>query len=90
VTSAVEVSAKPHGGVKTLFKRPSLGAILLALIPFAAMCFSVPLWDRVEPMVLGIPFNLFWLISWIVLSSLCLWGAYHFEAKRDKKDGETG
>jgi len=76
-------------GWKTLFKRPSLGAILLALIPFAAMCFSVPLWDRAEPLVLGIPFNLFWLISWIALSSLCLWGAYRLETKRDKKDGET-
>jgi len=71
-------------------KRPSLGALLIALIPFVAMCFSVPLWDRVYPMLLGIPFNMFWLISWIVLSSLCLRGAYRLEAKRDKKDGETG
>jgi hypothetical protein len=70
-------------------KRPSLGAMLLALIPFVAMCFSVPLWDRVAPMLLGIPFNLFWLISWIVLSTLCMWGVYSLEAARDKKDGET-
>ncbi len=68
-------------------KRPSLGAMLLALIPFVAMCFSVPLWDRVAPMLLGIPFNLFWLISWIVLSTLCMWAAYRLEAARDKKDG---
>ena len=68
-------------------KKPSLGALLLALIPFAAMCFSVALWDRVYPMILGIPFNLFWLICWMVLSSLCLWAAYRVEAKRDKKDG---
>jgi Protein of unknown function (DUF3311) len=72
-----------------LFKRPSLGAILLALVPFAAMCFSVPLWDRVQPMILSIPFNLFWLISWIVLSSLCLWAIYRLESARNKKDGET-
>ena len=70
-------------------KRPSLGAILLALIPFAAMCFSVALWDRVDPMVLGIPFNLFWLISWIVFSTLCMWAAYRREAARDKKDDDT-
>jgi Protein of unknown function (DUF3311) len=71
-----------------LFKRPSLGAILLALVPFAAMCFSVPLWDRVQPMLLGIPFNLFWLISWIVLTPLCMWIAYRLESARAKKDGE--
>lgn len=67
--------------------RPAPGAFLLALIPFVAICFSVPLWDRVEPMLLGIPFNLFWLISWIPLSSLCLWAAYRLQSAHDKKDG---
>ena len=70
-------------------KRPSLGAILLALIPFVTMCFSVALWDRVDPMFPGLPFNLFWLISWIVFSTLCMWAAYRIEAARHKKDGET-
>ena len=70
-------------------KKPSPGALLLGLIPFAAMCFSVALWDRIDPVILGIPFNLMWLICWIVLSSLCLWAAYHVEAARDKKDGGT-
>jgi hypothetical protein len=74
--------------VKTLIKRPSWGAILLGLIPFAAMCFSVALWDRVEPMLFGIPFNLFWLICWIVLTTLCMWAAYRLERARDKQDGE--
>jgi hypothetical protein len=63
-------------------KKPSPGALLLALIPFTAMCFSVPLWDRVYPMVLGLPFNLFWLIAWIVLTSLCMWAAYRLETHR--------
>jgi uncharacterized protein DUF3311 len=70
-------------------KRPSLGAILLALIPFGAMCFSVSLWDRVNPMLLGLPFNLFWLISWIVITTLCMWAAYRIEAAGNKKNGET-
>jgi hypothetical protein len=60
-------------------KRPSLGAILFGLVPFAATCFSVSLWDRVYPMVLGIPFNLFWLILWLLLTPLCMWGAYRVE-----------
>ncbi len=71
-----------------MFKRPSLGAILLALVPFIAMCFSVSLWDRVQPVLLGIPFNLFWLILWIVLTPLCMWAAYHLEAARREGDGE--
>jgi hypothetical protein len=67
-------------------KRPSRGALLLAAIPFATMCFSVPLWDRIEPMVLGLPFNLFWLMSWIVLTPVCLWGVYRIEAARQGED----
>jgi hypothetical protein len=53
------------------------------------MCFSVSLWDRVYPMVFGIPFNLFWLIAWIVLSTLCMCAAYRVEVARDKKDPEA-
>jgi hypothetical protein len=65
-------------------KRPSSGALLLALVPFAAMCFSVSLWDRVDPVVLGLPFNLFWLILWIGLTSLCMWGAYRCERRNER------
>jgi Protein of unknown function (DUF3311) len=63
-------------------KRPSFGAICLALIPFLAICFSVPAWDRIYPMILGLPFNFFWLLSWIVLTSVCMWGVYRLEAPR--------
>ena len=68
-------------------KKPSLPAVLLGLIPFVAMCFSVALWDRIDPMILGIPFNLAWLLCWIVLTTLCLWVAYRVESAREKKDG---
>jgi Protein of unknown function (DUF3311) len=63
-------------------KRPSFGAICLALIPFLAICFSVSAWDRIYPMILGLPFNFFWLLSWIVLTSVCMWGVYRLETPR--------
>jgi hypothetical protein len=63
-------------------KKPSVAAMLLGLVPFTAVCFSVSAWDRIYPMIFGIPFNLFWLISWIVLTPLCMWGAYRLEAVR--------
>jgi len=73
-------------------KRPSPGAILLGLIPFAATCFSVALWDRVYPMIFGLPFNFFWLILWLMLTPLCMWGAYRLEVRRsaDDRGGEDG
>ena len=70
-----------------ILKRPSLKALLIGLIPFAAMCFSVPLWDRVFPMVLGMPFNLFWLALWIVLSSGCMAWADRVEKMREGDKG---
>lgn len=70
----------PNGAVKT----PSIGALALGIIPFVAMCFTVPLWDRVQPLILGLPFNLFWLILWILLTPCCLWGAYRLDSAPDR------
>ena len=68
-------------------KKPSLLALLLASIPVFAMCLSVALWDHINPMILGLPFNLAWLLCWIVLTTLCLWAAYRLESAREKKNG---
>jgi hypothetical protein len=64
--------------------RPAGTSLLLALVPFATMCFSVWWWDRVDPRVLGLPFNLFWLVACILLSSACLWWAQRIESARDR------
>ena len=69
-------------------KAPSIGSLALGSIPFIAMCFTVPLWDRVQPLILGLPFNLFWLILWIVLTPCCLWGAYRIESAAARPPGE--
>jgi uncharacterized protein DUF3311 len=68
--------------------KPSLGAVLLSLVPYIAVCFSVALWDRVDPMVAGLPFNLFWLMCWIVITPLCMWSVYRLESKRSRKDSQ--
>jgi hypothetical protein len=67
-------------------QKPSLQAILLGLVPFVAVCFSVSLWDRVYPFVLGLPFNLFWLTAWIALTPLFMLLAYRVESKRLRRD----
>lgn len=67
--------------------KPSLGAVLCGLVPFIAVCFSVSLWDQIDPFVLGMPFNMFWLTAWVVLTPLVMWGAYRFEMKNLKKNG---
>lgn len=64
-------------------KKPSLGSILFGLIPFTAICLPVVWWDRVHPMVLGLPFNFFWLVTWLLLTPVCMWGAYRVEMRRE-------
>jgi uncharacterized protein DUF3311 len=73
-------------------RRPSLGAILFGCIPFVGTCFSVTLWDRIYPLILGIPFNFFWLTLWLLLGPLCMWAAYRLETSRvpGSADAEDG
>ena len=66
-------------------RNPSLKALAFAGIPFVAMCFTVALWDRIHPMVLGLPFNLFWIMLWTLLTPVCLWRAYVIEIAREAK-----
>jgi len=76
----------PATGEIPAVRKPAGVTLLLAAIPFLALCFSVPLWDRLYPLFFGLPFNLLWLSSWIVLSSLCMWLAQRIEAKREQGD----
>lgn len=52
--------------------RRTIRAVVLAIAPFGFSCFSVAWWDRVHPLVLGLPFNLFWLLCGMVFISACL------------------
>ena len=68
-------------------KPPSIWSIVLALIPFTAICFSVSLWDHIYPFVFGLPFNLAWLLGCILASPVFMWFAYRIENNRgDKRD----
>jgi Protein of unknown function (DUF3311) len=73
-------------------KPPSLASIALGLIPFIATCFTVSLWDRIDPFVLGLPFNVFWLVLWLFVSPLFMWAAYRIEVPHSRSDhgGEGG
>ncbi len=67
---------------RCVIKRPSVGSLLLALIPFGGMCFSVPLWDRLTPRVFGLPFNMFWPLAWLIVMPALMSLIYHIEKKR--------
>jgi hypothetical protein len=46
---------------------------LIAAIPIVALSVAVPLVNRVEPRVFGLPFLLAWVLGWVILTPVVLW-----------------
>lgn len=44
----------------------------LAVIPSVALLGGIPFVNRVEPYVLGLPLLLFWIVLWVVLTSVTM------------------
>jgi len=66
-------------------KKPRL-ALLLGAVPFLMLVFALPLVNRVEPVILGLPFILFWILVWIALTPLVLYAAYRLDNKSGPPD----
>jgi hypothetical protein len=56
---------------------------LLIILPFISQLAVLPFVNRIDPIVLGLPFLQFWLFLWIVLTPLCTFGIYQL----DKAEG---
>ncbi len=62
--------------------------LLIGGVPFVMLAFALPLANRIEPTVLGLPFILFWIMLWIVLSPALLFLAYRIEKRTSVSDEE--
>ncbi|WP_108587570.1 DUF3311 domain-containing protein [Paenisporosarcina sp. OV554] len=60
---------------------------LLILVPIIGFLGFLPLANRIEPYVLGLPFLLFWLVLWMVLSPMILIIVYKLDP--DNREVET-
>jgi Protein of unknown function (DUF3311) len=49
---------------------------LLAALPFLGLLGGIPFANRVTPFVLGLPFILFWIVLWVVATSVIMWVIY--------------
>ncbi len=63
-------------------------AVLIATIPFITLVFALPFVNRLEPVILGFPFVLFWIVAWVVLTPPILFVAYTLEKKFNVPDEE--
>ncbi|MFL9997404.1 DUF3311 domain-containing protein [Paraburkholderia sediminicola] len=52
---------------------------VLAALPFVGILLGVPFVNRVEPLVLGMPFVLAWIVMWVVLSAIIMAIVYRLD-----------
>jgi hypothetical protein len=52
---------------------------ILAALPFIGMLVGIAFVNRVEPLVLGMPFVLAWIVMWVILSSIIMTIIYNLD-----------
>jgi hypothetical protein len=62
-------------------QKGTIYALILGAVPFVALVFALPLVNRVEPIILGLPFLLFWILAWVIATPFLLFAAYLLEKK---------
>jgi Protein of unknown function (DUF3311) len=53
----------------------------LAALPFVGILAGIFFANRVEPYVLGLPFALFWVVLWSVLSAVIMAAVYRLDSR---------
>lgn len=65
-------------------------ALFLGSIPFLTLTFALPLVNRVEPIIIGLPFILFWIVLWVFLTPFILMAAYWLEKRINGQESQEG
>ena len=65
-------------------------ALLLGAVPFLTLVLALPFVNRVEPMVFGLPFVLFWILLWVALTPVSLFFAYKIEKRYNPPEPDIG
>ena len=55
---------------------------LLAAIPIFMLSFAVPLVNRIEPRIFGLPFILAWILGWVIATPFFLLAIYRLEGRK--------
>lgn len=59
----------------------------LASLPFLGILVGVAFANRVEPFVFGLPFILFWIVAWVLLTSVIMAVVYRLDPA-NREDAE--
>ncbi|MBN1939573.1 MAG: DUF3311 domain-containing protein [Candidatus Aminicenantes bacterium] len=61
-------------------------ALACGAVPFLALVAALPFVNRLRPVILGLPFILFWILAWVALTPVFLFLADRF-LRRDEEEG---
>ncbi len=64
-------------------------SLALAFTPALALVAGLPFVNRLEPVLLGLPFLLAWILGWVLATPLFLAAAYAL-ARGDSGEGRAG
>ena len=56
--------------------------MVLAFTPAVMLTAAIPLADRVEPRIFGLPFLMAWITLWSILTPVCLYLIFRIEGRR--------
>jgi predicted MFS family arabinose efflux permease len=62
----------PHGG-GVGHRYRGRRSLLWLIVPFALFVFALPFANRIDPVILGVPFLAFWVFIAVILSPLAIW-----------------
>jgi hypothetical protein len=64
-------------------------SLLWLTVPFGLFVAALPLVNRIDPVILGLPFLFFWALLSVILSPLAIWLAARSDPyfKRDEAEG---
>ncbi len=61
---------------------------VLGALPFLGILGGIIFANRVEPFVLGLPFILFWAVTWVVLTSVTMAVVYVLDPANKEDEAE--
>ncbi len=63
-------------------------ALVVAIIPALVLVAGLPLVNRLEPVIFGLPFLLFWIVGWVLVTPVFLGAAYLLVRTADDRPSE--
>lgn len=55
---------------------------LLAIVPFVMFVLIISLVNKTEPYIAGMPFILFWVVFWTIMTSIIMFVIYKLDSDK--------